>query len=99
LKIEYKEDVIASYPYKNNKVEKEALEIKKLLLSSSFLDAVLNNSFSVSEWETYAEVNFPDKMETAREARDIILYRNKDKKELSGDESQALKLQILRSLT
>ncbi len=68
MKIEYKGDVIASYPYKNNKVEKDELEIKKLLLSSSFLDAVLNNSFSVSEWETYAEVNFPDNMETAREA-------------------------------
>ena len=99
MKIEYKEDAVASYPYKNDKVEKDELEIKKLLLSSSFLDAVLSNSFSVSEWETYARVNFSDNMETAREARDIILCRNRDKKELSCDESQTLKSRILRSLT
>ena len=92
-------DAVASYPYKNDKVEKDEREIKKLLLSSSFLDVVLRNSFSVSAWETYASVNFPDSMETAREARDIILYRNKNKKELSCDESEALKMQILHALT
>lgn len=79
-------------------MEKDELEIRKLLLDSNFLDSVLTKSVSSFEWEAYIAANFPDKIEITEKARDIILCQNEDKKKLSDTESHALKSRIFQAL-
>lgn len=79
-------------------VDTDELEIKKLLLDTRFLEAVLSKSASLFEWKIYVAANYPDKIGITEKARDIILCLNKDKEELSDDEFYTLRSSILRSL-
>lgn len=79
-------------------MDTDELEIQKLLINNTFLEAVLSKTASLLEWEIYVATKYPDKIGIAEKARDIILCLNKDKEELSDDEFYTLKFRILRSL-